>query len=87
MDYLSPERQRMAPGGHAQSKSHHVLHPGGTTLNDISFHVVKPIGKDLEINGSFAYKHWKAPIYLTGQHTVTITTILLTWFPDRKIGF
>ena len=38
--------------------------PGGTTLNDISFQVVKRIGRDLEINGNFAYEHWKAPIYL-----------------------
>jgi len=61
--------------------------PGGTTLNDINFQAVKRIGKDLEINGKFAYEHWKAPIYLTGQQTVTTTTIQLTWFPERKISF
>ena len=61
--------------------------PGGTTLNDINFQAVKRIGKDLEINGKFAFEHWKAPIYLTGQQTVTTTTIQLTWFPERKISF
>jgi hypothetical protein len=61
--------------------------PGGTTLNDINFQAVKRIGKDFEINGSFAYEHWKAPIYLTGQQTVTTTTIQLTWFPERKMSF
>jgi hypothetical protein len=61
--------------------------PGGTTLNDINFQVVKRIGKDFEINGNFAYEHWKAPIYLPGQQTVTTTTIQLTWFPGRKISF
>ena len=40
--------------------------PGGTTLNDINFQVVKRIGKDFEINGSFAHERWKAPIYPTG---------------------
>ena len=40
--------------------------PGGTTLNDINFQVVKRIGKDFEINGNFAFEHWKAPIYPTG---------------------
>ena len=50
------------------------LIPGGTTLNDIDFQVVKRIGKDFEINGNFAYEHWKAPIYLPGQQTVTATT-------------
>ncbi len=61
--------------------------PGGTTLNDINFQVVKRIGKDFEINGNFAYEHWKAPIYLPGQQTVTTTTIQLTWFPGRKVNF
>jgi hypothetical protein len=60
---------------------------GGTTLNDINFQVVKRIGKDFEINGNFAYEHWKAPIYLPGQQTVTTTTIQLTWFPERKVSF
>src|ERR1019366_4675997 len=54
--------------------------PGGTTLNDINFQAVKRIGKDFEINGNFTYEHWKAPIYLPGQQTVTTTTIQLTWF-------
>ena len=61
--------------------------PGGTTLNDIDFQVAKRIGKDFEINGNFAYEHWKAPIYLPGQQTVTTTTIQLTWFPGRKVSF
>jgi len=63
------------------------LAPGGTTLNDINFQVVKRIGKDFEINGNFTYEHWTAPIYLPGQQTVTATTIQLTWFPGSKISF
>jgi hypothetical protein len=61
--------------------------PGGTTLNDINFQVVKRIGKDFEINGNFAYEHWKAPVYLPGQQTVTASTIQLTWYPSRKTTF
>jgi hypothetical protein len=60
---------------------------GGTTLNDINFQVVKRIGKDFEVNGNFAYEHWKAQIYIPGQQTVTATTIQLTWFPGRKVSF
>ena len=59
----------------------------GTTLNDINFQVVKRISKDIEINGNFAYEHWKAPIYASGQQTVTTTTIQITWFPGRKVSF
>jgi hypothetical protein len=68
--------------------------PGGTTLSDINFQAVKRIGKDFEINGTFAYERWKAPIYPTGtptypatQQTVTTTTIQLTWYPKNKISF
>lgn len=61
--------------------------PGGTTLNNVDFQVVKRIGHDLEINGRFTYEHWKAPIYLPGQQTVTATTVQLTWFPGRKVSF
>ena len=60
---------------------------GGTTLNDINVQAVKRIGKDFEINGNFELEHWKAPIYLPGQQTVTTTTIKLTWFPQSKISF
>jgi hypothetical protein len=59
----------------------------GTTLNDINFQAVKRIGRDFEINGNFAYEHWKAPIYLSGQQTVTTATIQFTWFPGRKVNF
>jgi hypothetical protein len=68
--------------------------PGGTTLSDIDFQAVKRIGKDFELNGNFAFEHWKAPIYPSGtptypatQQTVTTTTIQLTWFPKNKINF
>ena len=68
--------------------------PGGTTLNDIHFQAVKRFGSDFEVNGNFAYERWKAPIYPSGTptypaalHTVTTTTIQLTWFPKRKLSF
>jgi len=56
-------------------------------LNKINFQVVKRIGRSFEVNGSFAFDHWKAPIFLPGQQTVTTTTIQLTWFPERKVSF
>jgi len=63
------------------------LVPGGTTLNDIGFQVVKRMGKDFEIDGNFTLEQWKAPIYLSGLQTVTATTIQLTWFPEGKVSF
>ncbi|HTB96378.1 MAG TPA: capsule assembly Wzi family protein [Terracidiphilus sp.] len=68
--------------------------PGGTTLNDINFQVLKRIGRDFQIDGRFAYEQWKAPIFPAGiplypasQQNVTTTTIQLTWFPERKVSF
>ncbi len=61
--------------------------PGGTTLNEINFQAVKRFGKDIELNGTFNYERWKAPVYLPGLQTVTSTTIQVTWFPQRKVAF
>ena len=59
----------------------------GTTLDDVGFQAVKRIGKDFEVNGSFTLEHYKAPIYLPGQQTVTTTNVQFTWFPSRKTSF
>jgi hypothetical protein len=59
----------------------------GTTLNDISFQAVKRLGPNLELNGSFTYEKWTAPIYMPGTQTVTTTNIQVTWYPARKVSF
>lgn len=59
----------------------------GTTLNDVSFQVVKRLTKDFEVNGSFSYEQYLAPIYLTNRQSVTTTNIQLTWYPMRKVSF
>jgi hypothetical protein len=61
--------------------------PGGTTLDDFRMQAVKRVRQDFEIDGSITLEHWKAPLYLSGSQTVTSTTIQLTWFPERQIGF
>jgi len=80
--------------GYRNQKASTNFLAGGITLNDINFQAVKRIGKDLEINGNFAYERWEAPMYPTGtpvypasQQTVTTTTIQLTWYPQRKFSF
>lgn len=80
-DFIPGSTTQLLPGFTDQ------LIPGGTTLNDLGFQVVKRIGKDFEVNGNFTVEHWKAPIYLPGQQTVTTTTIRLTWYPERKVSF
>lgn len=61
--------------------------PGGTTLNEIDFQAVKRLTPDLELNADFGYQKWKAPVYMPGSQTVTITNIQLTWYPERKVNF
>jgi hypothetical protein len=58
---------------------------GGTTLNDFGIQIVKRIGKNFEVNGTFSREQWKAPIYLPSPQNVTATTIQLTWFPKNRI--
>lgn len=61
--------------------------PGGTTLTDLGLQAVKRLGRDLELNGSFAYERWNAPVYLRGLQTVTTTNIQITFYPQRKANF
>jgi len=61
--------------------------PGGTTLDDLNFNVVKRLGRDLELNCNFTYEWYKAPFYLPGVQTVTNTSIRLIWFPKRHVNF
>jgi hypothetical protein len=61
--------------------------PGGTTLNNFNVQAVKRLNRDLELNAIFELEHWKAPVYLPGQQTVTTTAVQLTWFPRRKANF
>lgn len=75
------------PGSTTVTQPDGALIQGGTTLNDFSVQAVKRIGKDFEVNGNFALEHWKAPIYLPGQQTVTTTSVKLTWYPERKVSF
>ena len=60
--------------------------PGGTTLNEVSFEVVKRFGPELELRGNLALERWKAPVYLPGQQNVTAMTIQLTWHPQEKMS-
>jgi hypothetical protein len=61
--------------------------PGGTTLNEFDVQVVKRIGREFELTGSFAAEGWKAPSYLTGPQTNTVTTMQLTWLPKDRVKF
>ena len=61
--------------------------PGGTTINDVDFEAVKRIGPDFAIDGNFKYEDWAAPVYLPGQQKVSVMTIRLVWYPQRKVSF
>jgi len=73
--------------GYRRQKAAKDFIPDGTTLNDFNVRAVKRITKDLEVDGNFAFEHYKAPVYLSGEQTVTTTTIRVTWYPQRKASF
>ena len=60
--------------------------PGGTTLSDVGVEVEKRIERDFAISGRFTAEHWKAPVYLPGDQTVTSTRVQVTWYPRRKLA-
>lgn len=59
--------------------------PGGTSLGDLGVEVEKRIGRDFAVSGKFTAEHWKAPVYLSGDQTVTSTRIQVTWYPRKKL--
>ena len=59
----------------------------GTTINDFGLQTVKRIGRNFELNGIFTLERWMAPIYKSGQQTVTNTSLQLTWYPEAKARF
>lgn len=61
--------------------------PGGTTLHEFNVQVVKRVGREFEVTGSFAAEGWKAPSYLTGLQTNTVTKVQLTWLPHDRVKF
>jgi hypothetical protein len=73
--------------GYRRQKVSSDFIPGGTTLDDFNFQLVKRLGPDFELNANFSDEHYKVPIYLPSQQTVTTTTIQLTWYPERHVSF
>lgn len=61
--------------------------PGGTTINDIRFEVMKRVKDFLEIKGTLNIEAWKAPTYMAGKQNVTSATVQLTWYPARHLTF
>jgi hypothetical protein len=61
--------------------------PGGTTLTEFQVQAVKRVGREFELSGSFAAEGWKAPSYLAGLQTNTVTKIQLTWLPQDRMRF
>ena len=60
---------------------------GGTTINDFGGQIVKRIGKNFEVKGSFIHEGYLAPIYQSGKQSVTNTTVQFTWYPRNKWSF
>lgn len=61
--------------------------PGGTTLNDISFEVVKRFKAQYELKLDGTVEHWKAPIYLSGEQTVGVADVEIRWYPKFEKRF
>jgi hypothetical protein len=58
--------------------------PGGTTQNQFKVEVIKHLRPELEMDAWFQYEAWKAPIFMTGQHSDSIIAAQFTWYPRLK---
>ena len=59
--------------------------PGGTTQNQVKFDLVKRFDhQNLELDAWFQYEKWKAPIYLPGPQSNTITAVQLKYYPGLR---
>jgi hypothetical protein len=56
---------------------------GGSTQNAFNVSVSKWIGKQVEVDGHLQYERWKAPVYLSGQQSDTVTAVRVTWYPSE----
>ena len=61
--------------------------PGGTTLNDLSFEIVKRFRTEYELKVDGTVEHWKAPIYLPGEQTVGVVSVEMRWYPKLEKRF
>ncbi len=55
--------------------------PGGTTQNQFKLSVVKRLGQDYELDASYQYERWKAPVYLAGARSDSVGSLQITYFP------
>ena len=62
-------------------KTPHDFVPSGTTQNEFKVSVVKRIAHDYELNASYQYERWKAPVYLAGAQNDSVGSFQITYFP------
>ncbi|HET6169300.1 MAG TPA: capsule assembly Wzi family protein, partial [Terracidiphilus sp.] len=78
--HLSPRDQIGV--SYRRAKASPQFFSGGSTQNAFNVSVSKWIGKHVEVDGRLQYEQWKAPVYLSGQQSDTITTVRVTWYPS-----
>ncbi len=74
-------------GGFRNQRAARDFIADGTTLNDIEMQIVKRFRRNYEVRCVLDFERWKAPVYESGPHSVTNTTIQLTWFPQAKRSY
>jgi Capsule assembly protein Wzi len=58
--------------------------PDGTTQNQFSIDAVKRLTKEVELNTTYQYEGWKAPIYKSGLQKNSVFTFGVTWYPTLR---
>ncbi len=80
--HLSPNE--MVQLSYRNAKAAKDFIPLGTTQNLFAVTAVKRLRPQLELNASFQYERWKAPVYKTGPQSDVTTNVQITWYPELK---
>ncbi|HEV2647060.1 MAG TPA: capsule assembly Wzi family protein [Acidobacteriaceae bacterium] len=81
--HLSPSE--LIQTSYRHSKADNSFIPGGTTQNSFDVHVVKRLGKDIELSADVQREWWKVPLYQMGQRGDTVATFQLTIYPQPGV--
>jgi hypothetical protein len=80
--HLSPKDYVGA--SYRRAKSSPQFLRGGTTQNEYAFTVRKWFAKRFQVEGLVQYENWKVPLYMSGSHSDTMTSVKFTWYPPRR---
>lgn len=82
-EYLNKKNDKDFPGQYQPTTN--TYSNNGTTQNQFKIDVVKRFNhNNIELDASFQYERWAAPIYKVGTQSDSVTAVKVTFYPGLK---